>query len=120
MTAYIAGIVGAAFTFGFVLELLRRGILREKFAVLWLVVSFGLLVVAVFPPVLGWLAALVGIALPANLLFILGGLILLLVSVQLSFEVSRLEGRTRRLAEDLALLHEQVRVLSERDPSDPA
>lgn len=112
MTTYITGIIAALCTFLFVFELLRRGILKEKFAVLWLVVSSGLLLIAIFPSLLAWAARLLGITLPANLLFILAGLILLLVSVQLSFEVSKLDTRVRRLAEDQALLREQVNKLS--------
>jgi hypothetical protein len=110
---YVLGIVAALATTGFVLELLRRGILREKFAGLWLVVSLMLLVLAVFPALLAWGASLVGIAVPANLLFFLAAVLLLLVSVQLSYEVSRLEGRTRRLAEELALLRDDVRKLEQ-------
>jgi hypothetical protein len=49
-----------------------------------------------------------GVAVPANLLFFMSGILLLLVSVQLSYEVSRLEARTRRLAEEVALLRDAV------------
>ena len=105
---YLLGIVVAAIATGFILEMLRRGILREKFAALWLAVSATVLVLAVFPGVLTWLADLMGIAVPTNLLFFVAAVVLLMVSVQLSYEVSKLEARTRRLAEDLALLREEV------------
>lgn len=98
------GIAAALATTIFVLELLRRGVLREKFAALWLLVSLGLLILAIFPNLLTWSADLVGVEVPSNLLFFLAAVLLLLVSVQLSFEVSRLESKTQRLAEDLAIL----------------
>ena len=107
------GLVAALLTTAFVVELLRRGILREKFAVLWLVVSASGIVLAVFPPIAGWAARAAGVQVRANLLFFLVAVLLLLVSVQLSYEVSRLEARTRRLAEELALLREQVREIKE-------
>lgn len=110
-TPYVAGIVAAVLVVGFIVELLRRGILREKFAALWLLVGMALLIIAVFPGLLSMAAALVGIEVPANLLFFLAGLTLLLVSVQLSYEISRLENRTRRLAEEVALLRQEVAVL---------
>jgi hypothetical protein len=113
---YLLGVAASVLACGFVLELLRRGILREKFAALWLLVTTALLVVAVFPATLEWLADVIGVRVPANLLFFLGGVVLLLVSVQLSYEVSTLEARTRRLAEDLALLREEVRRSDEPDP----
>jgi cell division protein ZapA (FtsZ GTPase activity inhibitor) len=37
--------------------------------------------------------------------------LLILVSVQLSFELSRHEGRIRRLAEEVALLQQQIDAL---------
>ena len=59
-----------------------------------------LLLVSVFPGILRWAADLVGVEVPANLLFLLAAVLLLLVGVQLSYEVSRLETRTQRLAEE--------------------
>jgi hypothetical protein len=110
----LLGLSAALLTTVFVVELLRRGILREKFAALWLVVSVGVLGMAAFPRAVGWVAEAVGVQVPANLLFFLTAILLLLVSVQLSYEVSRLEARTRRLAEEIALLREAVRELQDR------
>jgi hypothetical protein len=109
----ILGLAAAILTTLFVVELLRRGYLREKFAALWLAVSAGVLVMAAFPRIVSWAAELLGVQVPANLLFFLTAVLLLLVSVQLSYEVSRQEARTRRLAEEIALLREAVRRLEE-------
>jgi hypothetical protein len=92
----------------FVAEMLRRGILREKFAALWLIVSALLVLVAVFPQLLRSAADALGFAVPSNLLFFVSIVFLLLVAVQLSYEVSKLEARTRRLAEDVALLRGEM------------
>lgn len=109
MSSNWVGLAGALLLLGFVVELLRRGILRERFAALWLAVGLLLGLVALFPQVLGSLARAFGFEVPSNLLFFTAILFLLLVAVQLSHEVSRLEARTRRLAEDLALLAAEVR-----------
>jgi hypothetical protein len=116
----LLGLGAAIVTTVFIVELLRRGILREKFAALWLVVSVGVLVMAAFPRIVTWAADVVGVQVPANLLFFLTAILLLLVSVQLSYEVSRLEARTRRLAEEVALLREDVRQLVDRPPHEDA
>lgn len=100
----LIGLSAALVLAAFVFELLRRGILREKFAALWLAVSALLILVAVMPRLLRSAARSLGFAVPSNLLFFAAILFLLLVAVQLSHEVSKLEARTRRLAEDLALL----------------
>lgn len=96
----------------FVVELLRRGILRERFAALWLGVSTVLVLAALFPGLVTRAAGALGFQVASNLLFFSAILFLLLVAVQLSHEVSRLEARTRRLAEDLALLNHEVRSQS--------
>ena len=51
-----------------------------------------------------------------NLLFFVAMVLLVLVAVQLSYELSRHEARIRRLAEEVALLTRQIEEL--RDPGD--
>lgn len=111
MTAQILGAVAAIITFIFVFTLLRRGVLREKYAVLWLFFSAATLFFAIFPGALLWISSTIGVAEPVNLLFFLTVVLLILVAVQLSYELSRHEARIRRLAEEVALLDEQLRVM---------
>ena len=111
------GLGAALLTLLTVAELLRRGILRERFAALWLAVAVVLVFLAVFPQALRWAADLLGFQVPANLFF--GSILfLLVVAAQLSSEISGLEARTRRLAEEVALLDAEVRRLSSRRGSD--
>lgn len=110
-STYLLGIVAAMCTVIFIVAMLRRGYLREKFAALWLAVAAVLLLLAVFPGVLTWAAHLVGVQVPANLLFLLAAILLLLVGVQLSYEVGRLDSRSQRLAEEIALLRAEVKQL---------
>jgi len=69
------------------------------------------LVVAVFPGILTGAAATLGITAPTNLGFFLSTIILFLVSVQHSAELTVLEEKTRTLAEDVALHDERIRRL---------
>jgi hypothetical protein len=108
MTVNWVGLAAAVMLLAFVVELLRRGILRERFAALWLLVSGFLVLAALFPGILTRAAGALGFQVLSNLLFFAAILFLLLVAIQLSNEVSRLEARTRRLAEDLALLSAQI------------
>lgn len=97
-----------------VFELLRRRRLREKYAVIWVVISLGTLVVAVFPLLLGWVSQLVGIQTPSNLLFFGSVLVLFAVSLQLSREVGLLEEQSRRLAEEVGALRLRLDRLESR------
>lgn len=114
MTATILAVAASVLTFVFVFMLLRRGVLREKYAVLWLMVSGVALVFAIIPGALRWVSDLLGIETPSNLLFFITVVLLVLVSVQLSYELSRHEMRIRRLAEEIALLNDAVQDLRKR------
>ena len=108
MAPNILAAIAALITFIFVIDLLRRGVLREKYAVLWLFFSGAALLLAIFPAVLVWLTGVLGVAEPVNLLFFVTIVLLVLVSIQLSYELSRHEARIRRLAEEVALLQEEI------------
>jgi hypothetical protein len=109
-THIIAGVFGVL-VLGFMLELLRRRQLREKYAILWLGVSVVVIVLAAFPGVLNWSADRLGVKDPPNLLTFSAVVVLLLVAVHLSWEASRLEEETRTLAEEVGLLRMQVHSL---------
>lgn len=104
LIAAIASIV----IFVFIFDLLRRGVLKEKYAVLWLFIAGVALFFSIFPGLFDRIALFLGVSQPVNLLFFLSSVILILVSVQFSFELSRHEARIRRLAEEVALLREEI------------
>lgn len=116
--AYVVGVVAALLTSTFIVVLLRRGHLREKFAAFWLLVASALLVLSLFPGILRWAANVAGVEVPANLLFLLAAVLLLLVGVQLSYEVGRLDLRSQRLAEEVALLRAEVDEIQGRTERD--
>ena len=100
----ILGIVGSLVTLSVLFEMMRRQRLREKYAVFWGLVAILTLVVAAFPELLTWASGLLGVTVPANLLFFMASMLLLVVTVQHSSELGRLEDRTRTLAEEVGLL----------------
>jgi hypothetical protein len=96
-----------------VVELVRRRRLREKYAVIWVLISLGTLVVALVPGLLPGLAGLLGVQTPSNLLFFGSLVVLFAVSLQLSREVGLLEEQSRTLAEETARLRMRVRAVEE-------
>jgi len=91
--------------------LLRSRRLKEKYAVLWMVVGLLCIVLAAWPSSLDWAARLVGIQIPANLLFVLAIVLLLAVCLHLSLEVSSQEDKIRRLAEESAIARQKLEQL---------
>lgn len=111
MTGYAFALVLSLIALGFVVQLLRTRRLREKYAGLWLVVLISIIVLALFPGIAFRVASAVGVRTPSNLLFATSVLVLLLVSIQLSTEVSQLEEETRTIAERTALVAHRVEEL---------
>jgi hypothetical protein len=118
--SYIFGIVSALLILVVVIEMLRRGRLRERHAVWWVVAGVLALIAGVFPSTLAWAARVVGIEVPTNLLFFVSIGILFFVALQTSAELTRLEAKTRTLAEQVALLELRIRELeSAKDDEKP-
>ncbi len=88
--------------------------LREKYAVMWLVIGLAVLVLGVFPQLLLWLTDTLGVAVPANLLFSLAIVLLLGVTLHLSWELSQAEDEIRRVAEEAAISRAEVERLDAR------
>jgi hypothetical protein len=105
---YILGLVGSLVTLTLLFELMRRRRLREKYAVFWVLVALLTLTVAIFPATLTTAARLVGVQVPANLLFFVASMVLLGVSIHHSYEMGRLEERTRTLAEEVGILRMEL------------
>jgi hypothetical protein len=104
----IVAILAAAFLFGIVIELVRRRRLAERYALLWLIVSGVILVLAIWTGLLRELAQLVGIV-PANfLLFAAIGFGFFLL-IHFSVAVTRLSEQVKSLAMENARLDLELR-----------
>lgn len=94
--------------FLFVLWLVRRRAVGERFAMLWLLISVLLLLASsIGYPYLFVIAKLVGVPYPPSALFFLSIAGLTLLIIELFAWVSKLNDRTRILTQELAILHER-------------
>lgn len=116
---YVFGIVAAVLALVAIVELMRRGTLRERHAVWWFVGGVLALVIAVFPQTLSWASQVLGIAVPVNLVFFVAIALLFLVSLQYGAELTRMEEKLRVLAEESAFHERRLQLLeSAADPVD--
>lgn len=114
IVSYVFGILAALFTLVVVIEMLRRRRLRERHAVWWVIAGLLALMVGIFPGVLDWAAALVGVDIPTNLVFFVSIAVLFLVCIQTSAELTGIESQTRTLVEMSALQDLRIRELEAR------
>jgi hypothetical protein len=100
--------VGTILTVAFILVMLRRNEVRSKYALVWTAVGASLGFLAAFPGLLDWLSQRVGIDYPPALFLLLATGFLFLVVIEFSRELTRLDARTRTLAEEVAFLRREV------------
>jgi hypothetical protein len=123
---HIIALVGAVVTVTVIIDLSRRRQLREKYALVWLVVALVVAVIAIAPGLFNRVAHNMGVINPPDLLTVGAALFLLVVCVYLSWELGRMEDKTRLLAEEVSLLRNDIEVLrapkpasSDADPTVP-
>jgi hypothetical protein len=117
LRAHLLVLVVTACTLLFILHLVRRHRLRAKYSVLWMSLGVALATLAIAPGLLEAFSDLVGIRTPALGFLLLALTFLLVLSLHFSWELSRLEDRTRELAEEHALLSEFCHRLLEGGPT---
>lgn len=101
---------------GWVLRLIRTHRLGVRESLVWLLSTLAAIAVTAFPSLLVRAAHLVGIQVPANAIFGAGLLYLALNVLAVTLGVSATTERTRRLAQECALLRAELDALRARLP----
>ena len=101
-----------------VLELVRRRRLSEEYSLLWLGTAIAMLALGLWRDLLHSLAALVNIADPTNLLFLLAALFLLFIQLYFSTVISKLTRENKELAQQLGLLRHKVEAVAGQPAAD--
>jgi hypothetical protein len=105
----LIAIAGAGGLLLFVLELVRRRALLERYALLWLACGVFLLVLAIWRDLLERVADVLGIQYAPNALFFIAFAAILLLLLHFSVAVSRLADQSKILAQRLAMVDERLR-----------
>jgi hypothetical protein len=93
---------------GSIFELLRRKVLREKYAIVWLVMALMLIAGALFPNLVNRLSRQLGFQYLSNFVLFLFAVINLLIAMQLSLSLGKVENQAQTLAEEIALIKENT------------
>ncbi len=89
---------------------INRGRLRVRFSLLWLLISVGLLVVAVFPGIAVWLCKITRIQTASNLIYLLGILTLLVIVFRQTEIISQNTEKINQLIEEISLAKKRLEV----------
>ena len=109
----IVAILGAVGLLAFVLELVRRRALMERYALLWLFASVVILALAIWDGALSALARELGILSAPNALFFVALGFILLLLLHFSAAMSRLTDQSKVLAQRQAILEQRLREVEQ-------
>jgi hypothetical protein len=107
-------VLGSGSVLVLVVELIRRGRLKEKYSLLWLFAASVLLVFSLSRDLLEYAAQLFGVFYPPSFLFLLAFFFLLLITLHFSVVLSGLSDRNKQLAQELALLRQEIQEMIKR------
>lgn len=115
-TLQVVSIASVAVFLFFIVRMVRAGKLRAKYSFLWLMVGSVILAFSAVPGLMETTAGWLGILYPPAMLFLGAIALLLFVAVHFSWELTRIEARTRTLTEELALTNARLRDLEQAAP----
>ena len=102
---------------GLIVELVRRGRLREDHALLWLLTGVVLLLFSIFEGALRFIADLIGVVYAPSILFGVGMMFAVVILLFQGITLSRLQTQNKELAQEIALLTWEVQQLRRQAPA---
>lgn len=105
----IVVILGSVVLFGVVIDFIRRGLLKEKYSLLWLALCLVVAVLAIYRRLLDVIALELGVSYAPSLLFLVAFLFVLLILLHFSVVISILHEKNKSLAQEIALLHRMIK-----------
>jgi hypothetical protein len=94
-----------------IFQLIRKNRLQEKYSILWIASAVVLVVLSMWTQLLKTFAAWIGVFYPPSALFAVAAFCGLVIALHYSVVLSTLTGQNKTLAQELALLREEVNRL---------
>lgn len=94
---------------GVIINMVKKRQLELKYVLTWLACDIILIVFACFPQTMGWLANMLGIYSPMNMIFFMGVLMTLCIVFTLTVALSRVTEKVRKLAQIISMLPDEVK-----------
>jgi len=90
-------------------NMIRNHKIELRYALLWMLMGFGVFIFTCFPGLIRVLAKMMGISEPVNMLFFVGFCFSLAIIFSLSVAISRLSNRAKKLTQEIALLKKEIK-----------
>ncbi|WP_192986717.1 DUF2304 domain-containing protein [Carnobacterium mobile] len=96
-------LLGATFTTYYFAKQVNKGRVEIQYSLFWILLSIFFVIIGIFPVIIIFLANLIGIQSPANLLFLIIIFILLLKEFNSTIKLSKLEEKLTSLIQKIAI-----------------
>lgn len=100
---------------GIIVSMLRKEMLDLKYSFSWLLLGISLVIIAVKPGIVIFLAHIIGIIEPVNAVFLISILLMLVITFSLSIAISRQARRMKKLVQELAFLERKIKKIEENE-----
>ncbi len=97
---------------GYIFFLVRKQDLELKYTLAWCLMGAVLVLIALKPVIVMKLSDILGIGLPVNAVFLMGIFCILVILLTLTVAISRASVRTKRLAQEIAILKLEIEQMT--------
>lgn len=101
-------LIGSLITLTTIINMIKKEKLELKYALSWIIINGGVLIVCIFPQLIEWIALIIGVALPMNAIFFIGMICSLLIVFSLTIAQSRNSQKLKDVTQKLALLEHEL------------
>ncbi len=101
--------------FIFIFNMVRNKRLELKYALVWILTSFGFIILSLFPGLLTFMSYILHIKEPVNTLFLSILFFLLVIVFTLTLSLSRNANRVKTLTQELGILKAYIEALNKKD-----
>lgn len=110
----IVMLLAVGFYFVILWLLLRKRSLNLKYTLLWIFSGIVMLILGIFPSILSWIAETLDVYAPTNALFAMMFFCVIIILMSLTAIVSKLNEKSKRLIQTIAILEKRLRELEEK------
>lgn len=99
---------------GFIVEQVRRRSLAVEYSLIWIVAGLGMIFFSLWKNGIEYLAGLMGIYYAPSAIFVVFGVLVFVLCIHFSLEISKLSSNNRVLIQRIALIEDELKNLEEK------
>lgn len=92
----------------FIIDLVRKNKLDEKYSILWIIFGIIILIVSIFPGIVNTIATAFGVYYPPSLMFLIGFFVVGAYIIHISLVITKQNKMITKLNQELSILKEKV------------